>query len=135
MMRMNQKDLFKELLIDKTKQVESLVKKAKNILGIDRESGDTIILVSRAKLTDEEMICIHLIGRFFSSELGLVESSSVSYKELSKKTGIKESVVAARLHDLKKEGYIRSPKRGEHEIVFPRISEFLDIILQKVGFE
>lgn len=134
-MRMNQKDLFKELLIDKTKQVESLVKKAKNILGIDRESGDTIILVSRAKLTDEEMICIHLIGRFFSSELGLVESSSVSYKELSKKTGIKESVVAARLHDLKKEGYIRSPKRGEHEIVFPRISEFLDIILQKVGFE
>ena len=132
---MNQKDLFKELLIDKTKQVESLVKKAKNILGIDRESGDTIILVSRAKLTDEEMICIHLIGRFFSSELGLVESSSVSYKELSKKTGIKESVVAARLHDLKKEGYIRSPKRGEHEIVFPRISEFLDIILQKVGFE
>jgi len=135
MMRMNQKDLFKELLIDKTKQVESLVKKAKNILGIDRESGDTIILVSRAKLTDEEMICIHLIGRFFSSELGLVESSSVGYKELSKKTGIKESVVAARLHDLKKEGYIRSPKRGEHEIVFPRISEFLDIISQKVGFE
>jgi len=132
---MDEKEIYKELLIDKTKQVESLVKKAKDLLGIDKDSGDTIILVSRAKLRDEDLIALHLIGRFFASELGLVDGPSLSHKELSKKTGIKEAVVAARLHDLKTKGYVRSPKRGEHEIIFPRIGELLDIIRKRVGIE
>jgi len=125
--------VYKELLIDKTKRTESLVKKAKDILGIDKDSGDTVVLVSRAKLTDKEIIVLHLVGKFFASELGLVNTPSATYAELSRKTGIDAAVVAARLHDLKNEGYVRSPKRGEHEVVFPRIDEFLDSVRQKVG--
>jgi len=132
---MTEKEIYKELLIDKTKQVESLVKKAKDLLGIDKDSGDTIILVSRAKLTDEDLIGLHLIGRFFASELGLVDSPSLGYKELSRKIGIKEAVVAARLHDLKTKGYVRPPKRGEYEIIFPKIGEFLDIVRKRIGIE
>ena len=130
---MSEKDLYKELLIDKTKRVESLVRKAKDLLGIDKDSGETLILISRAKLTDREIIGLHLIGRFFASELGLVNSPSATVEELSKRTGIDVSVVSARLHDLKVEGYVRSPKRGEHEIVFPRVDELLDFVRQRAG--
>lgn|GEM_PF-3350330 len=130
---MSEKDIYKELLVDKTKRVENLVRKAKDLLGIDKDSGDTLIMISRAKLTDREIIGLHLIGRFFASELGLVSSPNSTVEELSKRTGISESVVSARLHDLKVEGYVRSPKRGEHEIVFPRIDEFLDFVRQKAG--
>ncbi len=130
---MSEKDLYKELLIDKTKRVESLVRKAKDLLGIDKDSGETLILISRAKLTGREIIGLHLIGRFFASELGLVSSPSATVEELSKRTGIDVSVVSARLHDLKIEGYVRSPNRGEYEIVFPRVDELLDFVRQRAG--
>jgi hypothetical protein len=130
---LSEKDIYKELLIDKTKKVESVVRKAKDLLGIDKDSGDTLILISRAKLTDREIIGLHLIGKFFASELGLASTPSATAEELSRKTGIDEKVVSARLHDLKLEGYVRSPKRGEHEIIFPRIDEFLDFVRQRAG--
>lgn len=130
---LSEKDLYKELLIDKTKRVESLVKKAKEIIGIDKDTGDVLILVSRAKLTDREMIGLQLVGKFFASELGLTNSPSATADELSRKIGIDSSIISARLHDLKVEGFIRNPKRGEHEIVFPRIDEFLDFVRQKAG--
>jgi len=130
---LSEKDTYKELLIDKTKRVESLVKKAKDLIGIDKDSGETIILISKAKITDREIIGLHLIGRFFASELGLIDSPSVTAEELSRSAGIASSIVSARLHDLKVEGYVRSPKRGEHEIVFPRIDDFLDFVRQKAG--
>lgn len=130
---LSEKEIYKELLIDKKQKVESIVKKAKDLIGIDKETGEVIILVSRAKLRDEDLIGLHLIGKFFASELGLSESSSATAKELSEKTGIKQTVVSARLHDLKLMGYIRSPRRGEHEFIFPRMSEFLDSVRERVG--
>lgn len=131
--RLSEKDVYRELLIDKSKRVESLVRKAKDLMGIDEKSGDTVILVSTASLTDREKTGLHLIGKFFASELGLVESSSATAEEISRRTGRSSKVVSARLHDLKTEGYVRSPKRGEHEIVFPRIDDFLDSVREKVG--
>lgn len=130
---MTEKEFYKELLIDKSKRVETLVKKAKDILGIDKETGEPIILVSRARLRDEDYIALYMIGKFVASELGLSESPCVTYTEVANRTGIKREIVAARLSDLKKKGYVRSPRRGEHEIVFPRISDILDEVRQRVG--
>ena len=130
---MSEKDIYKELLIDKTKRVESLVKKAKDLVGIDKDSGETIILVSRVKLTNEDMIGLHLIGKFFACELGLVDRPSATANELSSRTGIDSRVISARLHELKTRGLVRSPKRSEHEIVFPRIDELLDYVRKKIG--
>lgn len=130
---MSEKEAYKELLIDKTKRVQGLVRKAKDILGIDKESGETVILVSRAKLRDRDVIGLYLIGKFFACELGLVESSTVSAIDISKITGIEDRQVSARLHDLKVEGFVRNPKRGEHEMIFPRIDEFLDMVRAQAG--
>lgn len=130
---LSEKRIYEELLIDKKQKVENIVKKAKDLIGIDKETGDVVIMVSRSKLRDEDLIGLHLIGKFFASELGLSESPSATVKELSEKTGIKQAVVSARLHDLKLLGYVRSPRRGEHEFIFSRMSEFLDSIRERIG--
>jgi len=132
---MTEKELYKQLLIDKSQKIETIVRKAKDVLGIDKETGEPVILVSRAKLRDEDYIVLYLIGKFVSSELRLSESPCSTYTDIAHKSGIKLPIVAARLSDMKKKGYVRSPSRGEYEIVFPRIGDMLDEIRARIGLQ
>jgi hypothetical protein len=132
---MSEKEYYKKLLIDKSKKIETLVSKAKDVLGIDNETGEPIILVSRAKLTDENYIALYMIGRFVACELELTKSPSAVYTEIAKKSGISKEIVAARLSGMKKKGYVRQTGSKEWEIIFPRIGEILDEIRQKLGLQ
>jgi hypothetical protein len=130
---MSEKELYKKLLVDKSKKVETLVDKAKDVLGIDKETGEPIILVSRAKLRDEDCVALYLIGKFVASELELVNSPSATYNEIAENMGIDKAIVAARLSDMKRKGYVRSSSKGQWEIIFPRIGDILDEIRQRLG--
>lgn len=114
-------------------KVETIVNKAKDVLGIDKDTGEPILLVSRAKFRDEDCVALYLIGKFIASELKLVDSPSATYIEIADKMGIDKAIVAARLSDMKKKGYVRSSNRGQWEIIFPRISDVLDEVRQRLG--
>jgi len=126
---------LEDLLVDKKDQIENFVKKAKELIGIDKETGETVILVSRSGLSDRHLIGLHLIGRYFASELKKVDSSIMSLKELSEVTGLDYHSVAARLSELKREGFVRSPSRGDWEIIFPKIGMFLDEVREKLNLQ
>ena len=130
---MTEKDVYRELLVDKTSRAKALVAKAKGIVGIDEETGEPIILVSRAKLTDRLLIGLYLISKFFASQLELKDTPAATLNELSEKLGIDKDVVSARASDLRREGKVRSPSRGSYEIVFPLIDAILDEVKSKVS--
>ncbi|RLG17294.1 hypothetical protein DRN63_03100, partial [Nanoarchaeota archaeon] len=98
-----------------------------------RSTGEPTILVPRSKLTDREMIALYILGAYFSYELGLRDSPSVSRSELSSKLGLKPTVISARTSELKREKVIKSNKRGEYEILVTGIEDLLDSIRDKVG--
>jgi len=126
---------LEDLLVDKKDQIENFVEKAKDLVGIDNETGENVILVSRSGLSDRHLIGLHLIGKYFASELQKVDSSTMSLKELAQVTGLSYHTVAARLSDLKREGLVRAPSRGDWEIIFPKIGVFLDEIRDKLNLQ
>jgi len=126
---------LEDLLVDKEVRIENFVKKAKDLIGIDKESGEVIILTSISELTDRHKIGLYLIGKFFASEMKKAEGPAMTYKELEELTGIDYHTIAARMNELKREGYVRSRTRGEWEIVFPKIGTFLDEVRAKLGLK
>jgi len=65
------------------------------------------------------------MSKFIASELKLVDSPSATYIEIADKMGIDKAIVAARLSDMKKKGYVRSSNRGRWEIIFQESAMFL----------
>jgi hypothetical protein len=124
---------LEDLLIDKKEELENLIGKAKELIGIDKESGNTVIKVSKSRLLDRHLIGLYLIGKFFASELKKVDDSTMTPKELENVTGLVHGTITPRLTELKKEGFIRSPTRGKWEIVLPRVGVFLDEVIEKIG--
>ncbi len=127
------KELLKELLIDREERIRMLIKKAKNILGIEKSTGEPIILIPRSKLSNKEVIALYILGAYFSYELGLRDSPSVSRSELVSKLGLDPKVVSARTSELKREKIIKSSRKGEYEILITGAEELLDSIKEKAG--
>ena len=84
-------------------------------------------------MTVRQLIGAYMIGKYFSKELGLAETSTVTTGEIAEKLLLDLKVASARLSELKKEGIIRSVSRGQHEIFFPGIEVLLDDIRKSVG--
>lgn len=122
------KKILERLLVDREKKLETLVTKAKNIVRIDRKSGEPVIVVPRSELTDRQLIGAYMIGKYFSNELGLVKTATVTTRELAEKLPLDLKVASARLSELKKEAIIKSISRGEYKIVFQGIEILLDDI-------
>lgn len=122
------KKILERLLIDREKKLETLVSKAENIVRIDRKSGEPVILVPRSDLTDRQLIGAYMVGKYFSKELGLVKTATVTTRELAEKLLLDLKGASARLSDLKKEAIVRSVSRGEHELLFQGIEALLDDI-------
>ena len=122
------KKILERLLVDREKKLETLVTKAKNIVRIDRKSGEPVIVVPRSELTDRQLIGAYMIGKYFSNELGLVKTATVTTRELAEKLPLDLKVASARLSELKKEAIVKSISRGEYKIVFQGIEILLDDI-------
>ena len=122
------KKILERLLVDREQKLETLVTKAENIVRIDRKSGEPVIVVPRSELTDRQLIGAYMIGKYFSNELGLVKTATVTTRELAEKLPLDLKVASARLSELKKEAIVKSISRGEYKIVFQGIEILLDDI-------
>jgi len=110
-----------------------LVEKSEKILRIDKETGDTVIIAPRSKLTDRHLISIVLLGRYFSNKLNLVPSELMTTDEIAQKLNIKKEVVSARLSDLKRERIVEMVSRGEYRISYANAETMLAEIHEKIG--
>lgn len=126
------KKILERLLVDREKKLETLVTKAESIIRIDRKSGEPVILVPLSDLTVRQLIGAYMIGKYFSNELGLVKTATVTTRELAEKLPLDLKVASARLSELKKEAIVKSISRGEYQIIFQGIEILLDEIRESM---
>lgn len=126
----DEKKLLERLIVDERSAMAKLVEMAQGIVGIDRESGSSVILASRAKLTDREQIFLLLLGRYFSYKLGRATSDSLGLDAVVNGVGIDSKAASARLSELKRERAVESVGKGEHRIVYANAESTLASITE-----
>lgn len=131
---MEKNRILQALVINEEEEFKKIVEKAKRVIKI-KTSGEPIILASKDKVTDAEYIVCYLLGKYFSKELGFVQSATATNAEIAKKTGIDKKIVGARLTQLRRDNIVESPSRGSSKILFIGIEKFLDTILSKIEKE
>ncbi len=128
----DEKEILKELLVTKDeirKSYQQLVDKAKKIFLLESETGK-IIFQDYASLTDWVRISAVLIGKYFASELGIIQDNSLSISELGKEVGKPMTSISPTVTDLINKGFVERLPSRKYRIVYPRISEILDNMLK-----
>ncbi len=108
-----------------------LVKKAKNLIQIDGNTGRTIVNIFG--YTQPEKILLVLIGRFFAYHAGLVQPKPMNLSAISSELGIPPTTLSAPLGKLVEDGLVNRTARGEYEVVSQHIKIFLDVVRKKNG--
>jgi hypothetical protein len=80
--------------------LHGLAKDCEGLIGFGKEGAQ--VLVSRGKLTDNEVLCLWLLAYSVGYGLGLVGSDSVSKEELQAKLGKSAKITSTRLGELVK---------------------------------
>lgn len=127
-----EKKVLEKLLIDEKTIIQRLADMAQGIIGIDKNSGELIILAPKSKLTDREQIFLALLGRYFSHKLGLAETDSMTTDGIAQKLGMDSKAASARLSDLKRERAVDGLSRGEYRISYANIETTLSGIKEKL---
>ncbi len=120
--------LRKKILIDDADVFEKLVDMSAAYVRVDNQ-GNILFMVPPGKLTDRQAIALTLLGRYFAAELKCVSSDFMTADEVRKYVDADKKVISARLNDLKTEGIVESPERGNFRIVWLKV----DKILKELG--
>jgi len=114
------------LMIDERKLQEQMLSRVAVHLGFD--SSGRVIIRNPLGYRQKDLIALYLIGVRYSADAGLRPSDRTSLSEVSESLGIQSAQAAARISDLKAEGKVESPVRGESRIVAGRIPWILNEI-------
>jgi DNA-binding transcriptional ArsR family regulator len=71
------------------------------------------------------VIALHLVGRKFAFDIGLVKSDEMSVEDLAKASGLAYKTVTARASSLRKMGWAESTSRGQYRAVYMTIDSLL----------
>jgi len=127
---------IEDLFVTKEQTIGKLVEKSKGLVGIEKDKKEILFLVSKATLTDRELIGLYLLGKFFLAEVGLADNSIATLNEISEKTGLDKKAISKRISDMRKEGLVISPARTQYEIEYTNAEIFLDELVGRYeGYE
>src|SRR5437660_3665743 len=125
---MSEKQILSSLLTDESETLNRLVQKAQLVFKINKKTGEVLLLPPRSKLTDKQLIVVHLLGKYFASKLELSPNDSLSFDELRKLTSLEESSISARVSELRKEGLAETGERGVYRINYQSLESFGSIL-------
>lgn len=129
---LDKKSILEEMIFDEEEEYKKLVAKAKLIVNIRKSNGSPILL-HKDKLTKEEQIACFAFGKYFAKEMELVDTSVVTFDEISDGLGISKDVIRARLSDLSSKEIVFHVERGKYEISLINLEIYLDRILTKIN--
>ncbi|MBT8172102.1 hypothetical protein KJN74_04455 [Candidatus Bathyarchaeota archaeon] len=112
-------EILKSIIL--TVDLNNLIRDSKNLIAVAPEGP--IILVSRQKLTDNEILTLHLIATFIANKLGYSKNYS-SKVELQKKLGKTSKITSTRLGELIREGLVTKTETGNFKITTLGITRF-----------
>jgi len=121
---MSEKQILSSLLTDESETLNRLVVKAQRVFKINKKTGEVLLLPPRSKLTDKQLIAVHLLGKYFASKLELSPTDSLSFDELKKLTSLEESSISARVSELRKDGLAETGERGVYRINYQSLESF-----------
>jgi hypothetical protein len=114
------------LVVDEGQIAEELLERVRTHLGLTPKGQ--IYIRDPGRYRQRDTLLLYLIGVRYASDAKLRESSSASLSEICESLGMDSRVAAARLAELRTEGKVVSPSRGENELVFPRLLAILNEI-------
>ena len=96
-----------------TVDLESLIEDCKNVIAIAPEGP--VLLVSRIKLTDNEILTLHMIAAYIGNKLGHAEDA-LTKNELQTRLGKNSKITSTRLGELIRDGYVTKTDEGNYKI-------------------
>ncbi len=118
------------LVVNEAELQNELLQRVANHLRIDNKGRVHLLEPTRYRLKDA--IALYLIGRRYGYEAKLVEDDAATLSEISSALGASSQVVSARLSELRDEGKVEAPGRGQSRIVFARVPQVLNEIEMQV---
>ncbi len=116
----------KALVVDESKLQEELLQRVAAHVKID--SRGRVYITDRTRYRLKDLIALYLIGRAYAAEAKLIKDGAADLADIAKDIGADYRVVSARLAELRNEGKVEAPTRGQSRIAFARVPQILDEI-------
>ncbi|HYT16864.1 MAG TPA: hypothetical protein VEO18_01290 [Thermoplasmata archaeon] len=112
------------LVVPKEQVFADVVGKAEKWFQLD-ERGNPRLLVEISRFTDRPRVELFLLSRHLAGIGELRENDVATPEEISGFCGLKVKTVHNRLGELKTEGKVESPSRGQYRLVSGRMRDIL----------
>lgn len=113
-----------KLLVTGDVLFQKLLGEAGRLFQLD-EAGDPHPLVELPKLSSKKRVEFFLVARHLANIGRLNQKNTASYKEMAAFLGISAEEAQRRASDLKREGKVEVPERGEYKLVPGRVADVL----------
>jgi hypothetical protein len=117
------KDILSKIFLkeeDTLKELGELVSLSSGFFKIEQESA-SVIFNQDVSISNRDKIILLLIGKYFSKEMGVLQSGGLQIADISKQLGILNTTVSAPLGNLVKKRIIRKNENGEYSITHHQI--------------
>lgn len=112
-----------------TVELESLIEAVKNVIAIAPEGP--VVLVDRQKLTDNQILTLHLLGTYIGNKLGFLENY-LTKEELQLSVGKNAKITSTRLGELVREGLVMKTEKSNYKLTTHGIKLFQQKILPEI---
>jgi hypothetical protein len=114
------------LVVDEGQLAQEMLERVRQHLGLTPKGQ--VYIRDPGRYRQRDLLLLYLAGARYSSDAGLRSSEGSSLTEICENLGLDTRVAAARLTELRNEGKVESPSRGEYRLVFPRLNAILNEI-------
>lgn len=114
------------LVVDEGQLAQEMLERVRQHLGLTPKGQ--VYIRDPGRYRQRDLLLLYLAGARYSSDAGLRTSEGSSLTEICENLGLDTRVAAARLTELRNEGKVESPSRGEYRLVFPRLNAILNEI-------
>lgn len=114
------------LVVDEGQLAQEMLERVRLHLGLTPKGQ--VYIRDPGRYRQRDLLMLYLAGSRYSFDAGLRTSEGSSLTEICENLGLDTRVAAARLTELRNEGKVESPSRGEYRLVFPRLTSILNEI-------
>jgi hypothetical protein len=112
------------LVVDEGQLAEEMLERVRSYLGLTPRGQ--VYIRDPGRYRQRDLVLLYLTGVRYAADAKLRQSDSATLSEICENLGFDSRVAAARLAELRNEGKVESPARGENRIVFPRLISILN---------
>jgi hypothetical protein len=123
---MDPQKIKEALMVDEEALLAKMLTRIQAHLGLDKKGK--VHIHSPHQYRQKDVIALYLIGARFAADAKLRENDTVALSEICENLAVDSKAAAARLAELRNEGKVESPSRGDSRIVFPRVASILNEI-------